>query len=698
MQRIIWALLMLSILIVPSLSTAGFVAPARVKLADGEVLFLTPDTEEWLPVSVNTPLDEGDAIWCPEGSRTEIQLADGTVVRLDGGSQLDLLANEDEFTHLHLASGRLYLRTARGSAGDSLQIDADDTTVLPSARTRLRIEMLPNSREDVAIFKGSAYVEGSGSRTSVRAGEQITLEEGHQDLLTLNPPDSWDNWNLERDRAQSRSARSESYLPEELGSYSSELDANGRWERVPEYGMVWRPTVILSNDWAPYRSGRWIWKGDDYVWISFENWGWVPYHFGRWAVVAGLGWCWIPPARGDVYWGPGYVGWHHTGSHIGWTPLAPGEIFYGRRYYGRHSVNITTTRVNPGTIAYRNRNVRGGLTVIQQNDFLRGRVTTQTRSKTPSVSVSVSIGSPRIQPLRETRMPIVKQTPPRVAPPRIEHRDSRVLRERFPRVTPNANRQQRPQQPAPVISTPPAPAIRQPSIRDRKDVRPAVPAENKARPESKPQPVTPQRPQQPAPVISTPPAPAIRQPPIRDRKDVRPAVPAENKARPESKPQPITPQRPQQPAPAISTPPAPATRQPPIRDRKDVRPAVPAETRTRPESQPQPPQQRDEYRRRSTEPQTAPPAVKIAPQRVEPPRVKSPAASPPRAERRQGGAGAVPAVTAPQAAPSPSGEQPKREVKPREVKQKKERKVTTPDQSNEKDDKDKEQRKERKER
>jgi hypothetical protein len=438
----------------PAIVLAGIIVPARILQVDGDVMFRSPDAEEWLPAAVNTPLDEGDAIWTPDGSRTGIQLADGTVVRLDGGSQLDLIAVEDGFTHLHLASGRLYLRTSPNEKKDSLQIDADDTTVLPDARTRLRIDMLSNSQEDVSIFKGSAYVEGNGTRTNVRAGEHIALEEGHSELLQLNSPDNWENWNSELDRSESRAATAESNLPDELRPFSRELDSYGRWVRVPEYGMVWRLTVILSDDWAPYQSGRWIWKENDYVWISYENWGWAPYHYGRWAVVSGFGWCWVPPVRGDIYWGPGYVGWYRTGSHVGWTPLAPGETFYGHRNYGRHSVNVANTPVSTAAVVYKNRDARGGFSVLLQNDFLRGRSVFQKPSNSTAISVSVSLGSPRIQPLRETRMPIIKQTPPRVAPPTIQHQDSRELQARFPRLAPPAEKQRRPQ--PPVVTTTPA--------------------------------------------------------------------------------------------------------------------------------------------------------------------------------------------------------------------------------------------------
>jgi len=524
MRRILWVALMLLTIIPPSWALAGVISPARIRLQVGDVYFRTPGDNDWLPVAVNTPLDEGDSVWCPDGSRLEIQLSDGSLVRLDGGSTMEMLAVEDGFTQIHISSGRMYVHTVGNVKENSLQIDADDTTVLPAGRTRLRIDMLPNSEEDVSIIKGSAYVEGNGSRTSVRAGEQIALEEGHNELLALNPPDDWEHWNVELDRGMVRSSRSEAYLPEEIRGYGGELDASGEWVRVPDYGMVWRPTVILADDWAPYRTGRWIWKGDDYVWISYESWGWAPYHYGRWIVVGGRGWCWVPPGRGDVYWGPGYVGWYRTGDRVGWTPLAPGETYYGHRSYGRNSININVTNVNVRntTVVYRNSRARGGMTIVPQNDFLRGRtvnIPAGGRSVAPPAT-AVSVGSPRIKPIRESRMPAVKGTPPRVAPPEMKRTAPQELRQRFPRVNPSTPSYT----PAPV-KTPPAatPAPTTPPVRDRKNVpagQPAVqPAGRTAPTETRvPAPRAPQTPQA---------SPAPQAPQDRERRSAPPvATPA----------------------------------------------------------------------------------------------------------------------------------------------------------------------------
>ena len=37
---------------------------------------------------------------------------------------------------------------------------------------------------------------------------------------------------------------------------AEDLDRYGRWDRHPEYGAVWYPTVVVAG-WAPYRYGQW---------------------------------------------------------------------------------------------------------------------------------------------------------------------------------------------------------------------------------------------------------------------------------------------------------------------------------------------------------------------------------------------------------------------------------------------------------
>ena len=68
MKRII-CMCLFAVLALPTWSPAAAIGPARVSYVEGDILFRAPDSDEWLPATVNTPLDEGDAIWCADDGR-----------------------------------------------------------------------------------------------------------------------------------------------------------------------------------------------------------------------------------------------------------------------------------------------------------------------------------------------------------------------------------------------------------------------------------------------------------------------------------------------------------------------------------------------------------------------------------------------------------------------------------------------------
>lgn len=440
-------------------SVQGF---ARLSLIEGDVQIRIDESDDWVPAAVNTPLYEGDSVWAPKGGRTEIQLRDGSVIRLDGKTALDILKVDSDFIQFHVGMGRIYVRTG-ASRQWSLQFDLPESTVKIDDRGRYRIEIHGDGDEEISVFRGAAYVEGYGDRTRVRTGEMLNLEEFRAEISPVNPQDAWDRWNSDRDaRLPKRGAGGERRLPEELVVYEEELSSSGEWVYVREYGYVWRPTAVVVADWAPYRDGRWIYRGGEYVWISYEPWGWAPYHYGRWALVAGFGWCWVPPLRGDVFWAPGYVGWVTTPSHVGWVPLAPGETYYGRGHYGRHSVNVTNvTRItnitiNKTTNIYRNASHRNAVTAVDRNSFVagKGRYGRSTAELFRKDRVVAGRPEPRLDS-KAIRMPAIRNVAADKHPPAsITRARARELKERFPRVDrggePKAARPER-QQPAAAV-------------------------------------------------------------------------------------------------------------------------------------------------------------------------------------------------------------------------------------------------------
>ncbi len=437
MKTLKWAII-IGILLLPAISYPSTLGSLRISLVEGDIQVRTENTGEWVPASINMPLADGDRIWVPEGGRTEVQLRDGTFLRLDENSALEILRIENDSFQFYLSEGRSYANFS-GLRGSLLQIDTLVSSVRAYDRSNFRIDITEDGYRDISVYKGDIYAESMEGRTRVVAGKVLSLREGtYAELFPLDPPDEWERWNTERDRRLAARKPPPRYLPEELYPYAYDFEENGRWVYAREYGYVWRPTAVVSVGWSPYRIGRWVWLGGDYVWISYEHWGWIPYHYGRWAFVASIGWCWVPPVRGAVYWGPGFVGWIYTPSYVSWVPLAPREIYYGYGYYGPHSVNITQvniTHIDVHRVVYKNVRVQNAVTVIRRDTFITGKHAEVQLRENPFLKEKINVGRPDIKPEKATIMPVIKEIPQTKNPPQ-PIREIRVneLKERRPLV------------------------------------------------------------------------------------------------------------------------------------------------------------------------------------------------------------------------------------------------------------------------
>ena len=375
----IFKLLMIAVVLVvvqayafPASASLGYM---RISLIENEVQIKTPEAGEWGFAAVNTPLADGDEVWVPQGGKAELQLNTGTYIRLDENTALQVLSIDEDSSQFYLSQGNAYIfyDAPRGSV---IQIDTPDASTRAFDRAIFGVSM-SDQYTDVAVYKGYVETENQVGETRVNAGEMISLGPNTDgEIGPIGSPDDWEWWNQARNERLLEAKESESsrYLPSELRTYSSDLDSSGRWVHVPEYGNVWTPRGFVSVSWTPYREGRWIWRGGDYVWVSYEPWGWVPYHYGRWSFSPSIGWFWVPPVRGAVYWAPGYVGWVRTDNYVGWVPLAPGEIYYGRGYFGRHSVNITKVNINHihVTNVYKNVTINNGPIIVDRHSFHKG--------------------------------------------------------------------------------------------------------------------------------------------------------------------------------------------------------------------------------------------------------------------------------------------------------------------------------------
>jgi len=202
--------------------------------------------------------------------------------------------------------------------------------------------------------------------------------------------DAFEEWCLTRERRTDNLQAARYVSPETIGY--EDLDVNGTWQVVTEYGPVWMPRV--GAEWVPYRFGRWAWVDPwGWTWIDDAPWGFAPFHYGRWAFLPRRGWAWIPGSLNarPVY-APAlvaFVGGAHWNasvnlgtSPIGWFPLGPREVYvpayrvtpeYLQRVNVAQVTNINLTNIDVTNITYVNRAVPGAVTAVPRERFAQGR-------------------------------------------------------------------------------------------------------------------------------------------------------------------------------------------------------------------------------------------------------------------------------------------------------------------------------------
>ncbi len=402
----------------------------HLRYLEGDVQVRAGDAKEWLPASINMPLVDSDEIWVPDNGRAELFFRNGTALRLDRNTFLSMPAPGDKQARFYLGTGHIYGNVVV-EKGKAMILETPAASFSALEHSVFRIDVAENEDSAASVFQGGLYIDRGTGQMRIGAGERIAMGKNSQYpvLAKLAAADEWEQWNKQRDRELSRPGQGNAaaYLPEELKSYSYDLNKNGRWVYEQGYGYVWTPTVIVVQNWSPYRVGRWVWMCGDYVWISYEPWGWVPYHYGRWAFIPARGWCWVPPRRGFASWGPGYVGWVYTPTYVSWVPLAPGEIYYGRGYYGPYSINIKNVTVQNITAVrpvYKNIHVDHAVTTLHRDAFTTGRHAQSTSRENLFLKEKRVMASPEKRPEKETVMPVIKDIPQAKQPPsRIANRE-----------------------------------------------------------------------------------------------------------------------------------------------------------------------------------------------------------------------------------------------------------------------------------
>jgi hypothetical protein len=374
---------------------------ARVSLIRGQVSIQRGDTGDWSAATINQPLEAGDKISTGDNSQAEIQLDYANIVRLANNAQVNIVALGNSQIQIQVAQGLVNFSTFKQEDSNA-EIDTPNVAVRPGRGTgSFRIQVNSDGETLVVVREGEADVSTPQGSTNVKKGQLITVEGTGDDVqykITDAPgKDDFDKWNEKRDRTIEDAQSWQHTDPYYTGS--QDLDQNGTWSEVPDYGNVWFPDE--DSGWAPYRAGSWLWEPYwGWTWVSYEPWGWAPYHYGRWFEY-GNRWGWWPgPVYGAgfyrPFWSPAYVSFFGFGGgvgfgfgSIGWLPIGPGDFFFPwwGAYRGRFGFEEFGRFDGRGGWGPLRAGAFSNLHEFQTNDRFRGAMSTLSSSRfgTPGV-------------------------------------------------------------------------------------------------------------------------------------------------------------------------------------------------------------------------------------------------------------------------------------------------------------------------
>jgi hypothetical protein len=377
---------------------------ARISFMRGNVSFQPSGDDQWAEASLNRPLGTGDKVYTDADSRVELEIGAANI-RLDQRSTFNLLNLDDNTAQIELTDGVMNLHVRRIGNGQSVEVDTPTLAFVVNQPGNYRVDIAPQGGSTmVTVFNGGGDVYGENNASySVRAGNSYRFNDSalhDYEVLDLPRQDDFDRWCDSRDSRYTHSVAS-NYVAEDVIGYA-DLDDNGSWNDVPEYGHVWYPSTV-AVDWAPYRSGHWSWIDPwGWSWVDTAAWGFAPFHYGRWAYI-GNRWGWCPGERrwGSVY-APALVGfvggngWGVSvggGGPVGWFPLGPRDVYVpwyraSRGYFTNinvrnstviNNVNITNIYNNYSSgrpitnVNYAYRSNDRALTAVSRETFIGSR-------------------------------------------------------------------------------------------------------------------------------------------------------------------------------------------------------------------------------------------------------------------------------------------------------------------------------------
>ena len=204
----------------------------------GDVSTQRGDSGDWTAAVLNQPVMTSDKVSTGVDSRTEVQLDHANILRLGDNTLTSVASLSRNQIQVQVARGLIDYTVFKGSEAE-VEIDTANAAIHPSRNDGVyRVEVNSEGETQVIVRKGEADISTPEGSTHLEKGRMIivrgTAEQAQYKEEEAPSKDSWDSWNNDRDHtirdAQSWNHTNRYYVG------SEDLDANGRWQNVPDYG------------------------------------------------------------------------------------------------------------------------------------------------------------------------------------------------------------------------------------------------------------------------------------------------------------------------------------------------------------------------------------------------------------------------------------------------------------------------------
>jgi hypothetical protein len=153
--------------------------PTRVgRVADlqGELWAYDVDEGEWVSAWRNRPVIQGDRFAVAEDGRAELRVG-STVLRLDGGSELEVLALDDARMVFELHHGALAWRLRSAEHVAQAELRLREGSARPLATGHYRIDRAPgvDGPAWAGVWRGRLEVAGGGNLRHLDRGERVEI-------------------------------------------------------------------------------------------------------------------------------------------------------------------------------------------------------------------------------------------------------------------------------------------------------------------------------------------------------------------------------------------------------------------------------------------------------------------------------------------------------------------------------------------